>query len=79
MMESLIVTGHAGHSSNPNLGASATEGMHQVINELLHWRDELQAKHNNPVFDVSSPTMNIGSIHGGDNPNRICSHLRNAN
>ncbi len=74
MMESLIVTGHAGHSSNPNLGASATEGMHQVINELLHWRDELQAKHNNPVFDVSSPTMNIGSIHGGDNPNRICSH-----
>lgn len=74
MMESLIVTGHAGHSSNPNLGASATEGMHQVINELLRWREELQAKHNNPVFDVSSPTMNIGSIHGGDNPNRICSH-----
>jgi len=74
MMESLIVTGHAGHSSNPNLGASATEGMHQIINELLRWREELQRKHQNPVFDVSSPTMNIGSIHGGDNPNRICSH-----
>ncbi|ORU91672.1 MAG: acetylornithine deacetylase [Cycloclasticus sp. symbiont of Bathymodiolus heckerae] len=74
MMESLIVTGHAGHSSNPHLGASATEGMHRVINELLLWRNELQTKYQNPVFDVSSPTMNIGSIHGGDNPNRICSH-----
>lgn len=74
MMESLIVTGHAGHSSKPHLGASATEGMHRVINELLLWRDELQRKHQNPVFDVSLPTMNIGSIHGGDNPNRICSH-----
>jgi acetylornithine deacetylase len=74
MMESIVVTGHAGHSSNPHLGASATEGMYQVINELLRWREELQTKHNNPVFDVASPTMNIGSIHGGDNPNRICSH-----
>ncbi len=74
MMESLTVTGIAGHSSNPSLGASATEGMHKVINELLHWRDEIQRKHRNPVFDVPFPTMNIGSIHGGDNPNRICSH-----
>lgn len=74
MMESIIVTGRAGHSSNPHLGASATEGMHQVINELLRWRDDLQRKHQNPVFEVSTPTMNIGSIHGGDNPNRICSH-----
>jgi len=74
MMESLTVTGIAGHSSNPSLGASATEGMHKVINELLCWRDEIQRKHRNPVFDVPFPTMNIGSIHGGDNPNRICSH-----
>ena len=74
MMESLTVTGMAGHSSNPNLGASATEGMHKIVTELLCWRDELQRKHQNPVFDIASPTMNIGSIHGGDNPNRICSH-----
>ena len=74
MMESLVVTGQAGHSSNPSLGASATEGMHLIVNELLKWREELQRKHSNPLFDVSSPTMNIGSIHGGDNPNRICSH-----
>ena len=74
MMESIVVTGHAGHSSNPALGASATEGMHSVINELMRWRIELQGKHKNPAFEVSVPTMNIGSIHGGDNPNRICSH-----
>lgn len=74
MMESLVVTGQAGHSSNPDLGASATEGMHRIVNELLSWRDDLQRKHQNPSFDISSPTMNIGSIHGGDNPNRICSH-----
>ena len=74
MMESLIVTGHAGHSSNPSLGASASEGMNRIINELLSWREELQKKHHNPAFDISVPTMNIGSIHGGDNPNRICSH-----
>ena len=74
MMESLVVTGQAGHSSNPNLGASATEGMHRIVSELLSWRDDLQRKHQNPSFDISSPTMNIGSIHGGDNPNRICSH-----
>lgn len=74
MMESLVVTGHAGHSSNPALGASATEGMHQVVAELLKWRGELQLAHQNPAFDVSVPTLNIGSIHGGDNPNRICAH-----
>ena len=74
MMESLTVTGIAGHSSNPSLGASATEGMHKILNELLGWRDELQRKHQNPAFDIPFPTMNIGSIHGGDNPNRICSH-----
>jgi acetylornithine deacetylase len=74
MMESIVVSGHAGHSSNPGLGASATEGMNLVISELLKWRSALQEKYSNPLFDVSVPTLNIGSIHGGDNPNRICSH-----
>ena len=74
MMESLVVTGHDGHSSNPHLGASAIEGMHRVVDELLRWREEIQSKHQNTAFAVSSPTLNIGSIKGGDNPNRICSH-----
>jgi len=48
--------------------------MHRVITELLNWRDELQAAYNNPLFEIPVPTMNLGHIHGGDNPNRICGH-----
>jgi acetylornithine deacetylase len=46
--------------------------MHKVISELMLWRDELQNKYHNPMFEVPVPTMNFGHIHGGDNPNRIC-------
>ena len=74
MMESIIINGKAGHSSDPGLGANAIEGMHAVLSELLTWRQELQQKHLNPLFKVEMPTLNFGSIHGGDNPNRICSH-----
>jgi acetylornithine deacetylase len=72
MMESIQLTGHAGHSSNPALGNNALEAMHKVISELLRWREELQSRHHNPYFEVPVPTMNFGHIHGGDNPNRIC-------
>lgn len=74
MMESITVRGKAGHSSDPSLGTSATEGMLKITRELLRWRDELQSKNRNPLFKVDFPTMNLGSIHGGDNPNRICAH-----
>jgi len=72
MMESIQLIGQAGHSSNPALGNSALEAMHKVITELLSWREELQSKYHNPLFEVPVPTMNLGHIHGGDNPNRIC-------
>ncbi len=72
MMEAIQLTGHAGHSSDPSLGNNALEAMHKVIGELLRWRDELQSKYNNPLFEIPVPTMNLGHIHGGDNPNRIC-------
>lgn len=74
MMESIRVTGKSGHSSNPALGNSALEGMYLAMGELLRFRDELQQKYNNPAFDVPVPTLNLGHIHGGDNPNRICGH-----
>ncbi len=74
MMESIRVTGKSGHSSNPALGNSALEGMYLAMGELLRFRDELQQKYNNPAFDVPVPTLNLGYIHGGDNPNRICGH-----
>ncbi len=72
MMEAIQLVGQAGHSSNPALGNNALEAMHKVISELLNWRNELQSKYNNPLFEVPLPTMNFGHIHGGDNPNRIC-------
>ncbi|MFW2131999.1 acetylornithine deacetylase [Ectothiorhodospira haloalkaliphila] len=72
LMEGIRVTGQAGHSSDPSLGNSALEGMHRVMGEVLAWRDELQARHRNPQFQVAVPTLNLGHIHGGDNPNRIC-------
>ena len=72
MMESIIVHGQSGHSSNPAYGNNAMEGMHKVIGELLDWRRDLQEKYQEPLFEVDVPTMNLGHIHGGDNPNRIC-------
>jgi acetylornithine deacetylase len=48
--------------------------MHKAIGEILAWREELQARYNNPLFKVAVPTLNLGHIHGGDNPNRICGH-----
>ncbi|MEN8213702.1 MAG: acetylornithine deacetylase [Pseudomonadota bacterium] len=70
--KSLRITGRSGHSSNPALGNSALEGMHTAINEILRWRSELQQRYQNPLFAVDVPTLNLGHIHGGDNPNRIC-------
>jgi len=72
MMEAIRLRGQAGHSSNPNLGNSALEGMNKVINRLLEWRTALQKEYQNPLFTVPVPTLNLGHIHGGDNPNRIC-------
>ncbi len=72
MMESIRISGKSGHSSNPALGASASEGMLKLLNSLIDWRQTLQKDFQNPAFEVDIPTVNIGSIHGGDNPNRIC-------
>lgn len=72
LMESIRLTGSGGHSSKPALGNSALEGMHRVISALLEWRQQLQQQYINDQFCVPVPTLNFGSIHGGDNPNRIC-------
>ncbi|MCA0892675.1 acetylornithine deacetylase [Microbulbifer agarilyticus] len=74
MMERLRITGQAGHSSNPTYGASALEAMHTAMGEVLKFRNEMQQRYQNPGFAVEVPTLNLGCIHGGDNPNRICGH-----
>jgi|TARA_Y100000589_G_scaffold273523_1_gene266986 acetylornithine deacetylase len=72
MMERLRFEGLSGHSSNPDLGRNALEGMHEALTELLDLRSRWQQQYRNPNFDVQVPTLNLGCIHGGDNPNRIC-------
>lgn len=72
MMERIDILGQSGHSSDPSLGHSALEAMHAAIGELLALRAQWQKEYNNPQFGVPQPTLNLGCIHGGDNPNRIC-------
>jgi acetylornithine deacetylase len=72
MMESVTIVGRSGHSSDPGLGNNALEAMHEVIGDLLLFRNELQTRYRNDAFEVAVPTLNLGCIHGGDNPNRIC-------
>jgi len=74
MMLSITLQGASGHSSNPELGRNALDAMHCVIGELLLFRGELAATYRNPGFDVSVPTLNLGCLTAGDNPNRICDH-----
>lgn len=72
MLANIRLIGRSGHSSDPALGENALEGMHDVIHALLEWREELQVEHMNTDFRVPVPTLNLGRIAGGDNPNRIC-------
>lgn len=70
-MERIHVHGVAGHSSNPALGHNAIEGMSRVLQALLKLRDELANAGSDPAFSVAHNTLNLGCVHGGDNPNRI--------
>ena len=72
LMDRIDILGRSGHSSDPSLGHSAMEAMHEVMGELMGLRRQWQETFRNPQFTVPTPTMNFGCIHGGDNPNRIC-------
>ena len=72
MMERIDILGRSGHSSDPDLGHSALEAMHDAISELKGLRQQWLNEFRNPQFSVPQPTLNFGCIHGGDNPNRIC-------
>lgn len=72
LMERIKLTGRAGHSSNPAYGNNALDGMSKVLVALHALRSELQERYVNPGFEVPTPTLNFGRIHGGDSPNRIC-------
>lgn len=71
MLERVVITGQSGHSSDPELGRNAIDAMQEVITRLQQFRKNLK-KIQQPLFPVPYPTLNLGCIHGGDNPNRIC-------
>lgn len=72
MMEGIRLIGKSGHSSDPALGNNAIAGMHKVLDCIENWQNELRMQYQDPLFHVPYPTINLGHIHGGDNPNRIC-------
>lgn len=71
-MERLYLRGLSGHSSDPANGRSALEGMRLSLDALAEVRAVLQREHRNDAFRPPVPTLNLGRIAGGDNPNRIC-------
>lgn len=73
-MEFLRLVGRSGHSSDPALGASALEGMRRAMNAMVAERERLEALHRRDDLHPPTTTMNLGNIHGGDSPNRICAH-----
>jgi acetylornithine deacetylase len=72
MMEAIRISGSSGHSSDPSLGHNALDGLHAVLGDLMNYRDSLRDRNLHPLLDIAYPTLNLGCVHGGDNPNRIC-------
>ena len=75
MMEAIHISGQSGHSSDPSLGNNALEGLHAVLGDLMTYRQSLREHYHHALFDVPYPTLNLGCVHGGDNPNRICGQV----
>lgn len=74
LIEKLHIQGKSGHSSNPALGNNALHTMYDALGVLRTLQSELKKKYHNPLFAIDYPTLNLGCIHGGDNPNRICGY-----
>ncbi|QBF83219.1 acetylornithine deacetylase [Shewanella maritima] len=72
LAQGIKIIGRSGHSSDPAKGLNSIEIMHLVIGQLLKLKQHLAENYREDAFSVPYPTMNFGSIHGGDAANRIC-------
>ncbi len=77
----LIIEGKSAHSSDPSAGINAVKLAAPAIGMLNALELEL-ARSIDPGFGtpgssvVPYPTLNIGSIHGGDSVNRVCPSVK---
>jgi acetylornithine deacetylase len=72
LMERIRITGQSGHASDPAAGLNAIDGAMAAITALHDFVDHLAGELPDLGFPVPGPTLNLGAIRGGDNPNRIC-------
>lgn len=72
----LRIQGKSGHSSQPAMGVNALEVLNWALTEILKLKETLKEQYSSPLFQVPFPTLNLGSVHGGDSPNRICGHCQ---
>ena len=70
----LETVGKAAHGSTPEKGVNAIEKMHQAMNLLLgDYQNSLHSK-SDPLLE--SPTLSLGTIKGGDQPNIVPSRCK---
>ncbi|MBQ8708756.1 MAG: acetylornithine deacetylase [Succinivibrionaceae bacterium] len=72
MAYSVKVEGKSCHSSNPDAGVSALKIMNRIVAGICDLEEKLKTKFRDEDFKVPYPTLNIGSIRGGDATNRVC-------
>lgn len=72
MSDVVRIVGQSGHSSDPDRGVNAIELMHAAIGNIMQLRDDFKSRFHHDAFTIPWPTLNLGHIHGGDAPNRIC-------
>ena len=72
LSKAIRIQGQSGHSSDPARGVNAIELMHDAITHLTGLRNTLKERYHHDGFVIPYPTMNFGSVNGGDAPNRIC-------
>lgn len=81
MGRAIIIRGRGAHSSDPTQGINAVKTAALAVEELNSLEARLKTRREKE-FDhpdlpgVPYPTLNIGSIRGGDNVNRVCAEAR---
>lgn len=66
----VTLRGRAGHGSNPQAGVNAIELAQEFIAKLMAFREWLE-EFKKPDLFPPTPTLNIGIIRGGKEPNKI--------